>query len=104
MFPVLLKTKNMNNITELLKKNETVIVDVRNTWEFEEGHLKNALNIPLNEIPIRINEFKKLKGPFVLYCRSGNRSGAAVSILKQAGISNSYNGGGIFDIQNLTLN
>ena len=94
----------MNNINELLKKDETVIVDVRNSWEFEEGHLKNALNIPLNEIPARIDEFKKLNGPFVVYCRSGNRSGAAVNILKQAGISNAYNGGGIFDIQNLILN
>ena len=94
----------MKNITEILKKEDVIVVDVRNTWEYEEGHVKNALNIPLNEIPARIEEFKKVNGPVILYCRSGNRSGAAVNILRQAGITNVHNGGGIFDMHKITLN
>ena len=94
----------MKNINEILKKEDTVVVDVRNTWEYDEGHVKNAVNIPLTEIPARIDEFKKLTGPVILYCRSGSRSGAAVQILKQAGITNVYNGGGIFDLQKIILN
>lgn len=105
MFPVLSKKyKKMKNISEILKKEDAVVVDVRNTWEYDEGHVKNAVNIPLTEIPARIDEFKKLNGPVILYCRSGNRSGAAVHLLKQAGITNVYNGGGIFDLQKITLN
>ncbi len=94
----------MKNINEILKKEETVVVDVRDAWEYDEGHVKNAVNIPLTEIPARIDEFKKLNSPVILYCRSGNRSGAAVNILQQAGITNVYDGGSIFDLQKITLN
>ena len=88
----------MKNIKEILKKEEVTVVDVRNTWEYDEGHVKNAVNIPLNEIPVRIDEFRKLRGPVILYCRSGNRSGMAVSMLKHAGISDVINGGGLYDL------
>jgi phage shock protein E len=94
----------MKNINEILRKEDVVVIDVRDNWEFDEGHVKNAVNIPLNEIPIRLDEIRKQKGPFILYCRSGNRSGTAVNILKHAGITNVYHGGGIFDMQKITLN
>ena len=94
----------MKNITEILEKKDVTVVDVRNTWEYKKGDVNNAVNIPLNEIPARIEEFRKLNGPVILYCRSGNRSGAAVNILRQAGITNVHNGGGIFDMQKITLN
>jgi len=94
----------MKRINEILEKEEVTVVDVRNTWEYEEGHVNNALNIPLNEIPARIDEFRRLNGPVILYCRSGNRSGAAVHLLKLAGITDVYNGGGILDMQKLTVN
>ena len=94
----------MKNINEILKKEDVIVVDVRNAWEYEEGHVNNAVNIPLNEIPARIDEFRKQNGPVIFYCRSGNRSGAAVHILKQAGITNIYNGGGIFDMQKIKMN
>ena len=94
----------MKNINEILRKEDVIVVDVRNTWEYEEGHVNNAVNIPLNEIPARIDEFRKLNGPVILYCRSGNRSGTAVHILKQAGVTNVYDGGGIFDMQKIIVN
>ena len=94
----------MQTIKELIKKENPVVIDVRNDWEYSEGHIKGAIHIPLHEIPAQIDKIKKLKGPFVLYCRSGNRSGRAVNMLKQAGISNAYNGGGIFDLQKIILN
>jgi phage shock protein E len=94
----------MKNINDMMKKEDVLVVDVRSEWEYNEGHVKNALNIPLDEIPARLNEFRKLKGPFILYCRSGNRSGMAVNILKQAGVTNVVNGGSIVDMQKITLN
>ena len=89
----------MKNISTILKNDNPVVVDVRDTWEFSEDHIEQAINIPLHEIPSRIQELKQLQGPFVLYCRSGNRSDAAVQILKQSGISDVYNGGGIFNMK-----
>jgi phage shock protein E len=74
------------------------IVDVRTPNEFGQGHYPGAINVPLNELPLRIHELKKMKQPIVVYCLSGARSSAAVSILKQTGISEVYNGGGINDL------
>jgi rhodanese-related sulfurtransferase len=54
------------------------------------------LNIPLHELPYRLSEIKGLgKEPVVFYCRSGNRSGQAVSYLQQQGFGNIYNGGSL---------
>lgn len=89
----------MNTIKELVKNPSTVIVDVRSPWEFDMEHVPGALNIPLEEVPQKVEEFRSFHKPVVLYCRSGNRSGMAVSILKQSGLTEVYNGGGLDDIQ-----
>ncbi len=75
------------------------MVDVRSAWEYETNHIPGAKNIPLEEVPYKVEELKSLKSPIVLYCRSGNRSGMAVSILKQNGVAEVYNGGGLGDMQ-----
>jgi phage shock protein E len=84
---------------EVLKKAS--VVDVRTPGEYLEGHYPGAINIPLNELQNRLEEFKELKAPIVAYCRSGARSGMAVSLLKQNGFNEVYNGGGLFDLYNL---
>ena len=74
------------------------VVDVRTPNEYQQGHYPGAVNIPLNEIPQRLDEIKEMQQPIVLYCLSGNRSGMAAVLLKQTGISQVYNAGGINDI------
>jgi phage shock protein E len=81
-------------------KNASVI-DVRTPGEYFEGHFPGAINIPLNELTQRLEEFKEMKKPIVAYCRSGARSGMAVSLLKQHGMNEIYNGGGLYDLYNL---
>jgi phage shock protein E len=83
----------MKNILE-----KATILDVRTPEEFSGGHYPNAINIPLNELPQRLNEIKEMKQPIVAYCRSGNRSEMAVSILKQNSVTEVYNGGGLSDL------
>ena len=75
--------------------NNATIVDVRTPGEFAGQHVPGAINIPLDEVAQRINEFKEMPKPIIAYCRSGNRSGMAVAILKQNGITEAVNGGGI---------
>jgi phage shock protein E len=84
---------------EILKNAS--VVDVRTPGEFLDGHYPGAINIPLNELSQRLDEFKELKMPIVAYCRSGARSGTAVSVLKQNGFNEVYNGGGLNDLFNL---
>lgn len=80
-----------------MKKNleNASIIDVRSRGEFAQGHYEGAINIPLDEVTQRIPEFKQMKKPIVLYCRSGNRSGMAVAMLKQLGIADVHNGGAL---------
>jgi len=81
--------------------NSASIVDVRTPAEYEEGHYEGAVNVPLNELPKRIDEFKKMEPPIVVYCRSGARSEMATLILKQNGLTEIYNGGGLYDLLQL---
>ncbi len=78
---------------------DVTIIDVRTAEEFSEDHFPNAINIPLDQVAKRIDEFMKMKKPIIAYCRSGNRSGIAVSILKQNGIADAINGGGLDDLK-----
>ena len=75
----------MKNIEELIKSGKATIVDVRTVSEFMDGHVKDSINIPLQQIPARLAEFKKMEN-IVLCCASGNRSGQAAMFLKQNGI------------------
>ena len=67
----------------------TLILDVINEDEFAEGHLKNAIQIPVKELKENLSDIEKFKDELVLvYCRSGKRSAEAVDILKENGFKN----------------
>lgn len=72
--------------------NGAMIVDVRTPGEFAGGHVKGAINIPLDRLPQQLNKLPKSK-VVVACCLSGGRSGQAVSFLKGQGYE-AYNGGG----------
>lgn len=63
------------------------IIDVRSKEEFADGHIKNAINIPYDEVLERLEEIPQDK-PIVMYCRTNNRSEFAATLLIQAGLSN----------------
>ena len=87
-------------LKEIVKNATTKFVDVRSEMEFKMGHIKGAVNIPLDQFQHRYVEIKGLgQDPVVFYCRSGNRSGQAVTYLRQRGFDNIYNGGAMEDVQ-----
>ena len=61
-----------------------VIVDVRTPKEYKQGHVANALNIPIEVIAKTLQPVPKGK-EIVVYCASGNRSGAVAKILRENG-------------------
>jgi len=77
-------------------------VDVRSPGEFHMGHVPGSINVPLQEVPARLDELKALGRPIVLCCASGNRSGQAERFLRQQGWTNVYNGGSWADVEMLT--
>ena len=76
-----------------LIKNGGQIIDVRTKQEFQGGHIKGSVNIPLNELSSHIGKLKKDK-PVITCCASGMRSASAKSTLKSKGFSEVHNGGG----------
>lgn len=64
-----------------------VLLDVRTRGEFHEGHLPHAVNIPLQELPVRIDEVRRRARAVVVYCRSGNRSSEAARLLASTDLS-----------------
>ena len=89
----------MNTISELLKTGAKV-VDVRTPAEYAEGHVENSINIPLNELPDRTDELKKMQG-IVVCCASGIRSNNATNLLRTNGIE-CLDGGSWVNVDYLT--
>jgi len=87
------------DLHDLINHPEASIVDVRTPGEFNEGHLQGTVNIPLDDVEERLDEFRQFSTPLILCCRSGMRSGRAAEFLKANGLSDVHNGGGWTDVQ-----
>lgn len=74
------------------------IIDVREPWEFEEGHVEGAVNIPLGDVQSKLDEIKAMETPILMCCKSGGRSGVATNFLQNEGV-NCENGGGWTQVQ-----
>ena len=86
-----------NDIENLLK-NKEFLLDVREEYEYQDGHIKGAINLPLREILEKKDTLPKDKDIYV-YCRSGHRSADAVNFLKSLGFEKVHNiKGGFIDI------
>jgi len=77
---------------------EPIIIDVRTPQEFAGGAYKGAINIPLDDLQIRINELGSKSREITLYCASGARSAYGQRVLEQLGFTNTKNGGGIMQM------
>lgn len=92
---------NENNSIDCNKKDELLekgayLIDVRTEEEYEEYHLDNAINIPVDEILDGVMELNLNKDDLIIvYCRSGQRSIGAYRELKNYGYTNVYDLGAI---------
>ena len=88
-------------LNQIRNRDDVYVLDVREDWEYQSGHVPGANLIPLGELSSRLSEVPTDK-TVVAVCRSGNRSGQATQILRQAGFDahnmvggmNSYAGSG----------
>ena len=88
------KEVKVSQVRELVESN-AFIIDARETGEYNAGHLKNAVNIPLSEFRQRLDEIPKDQ-PVYIHCRSGQRSYNMVMALQNLGYENVYNISGSF--------
>ena len=89
---------------DLINKDSTWLVDVRTPEEVRERSVPGADNIPMDAIMEKLPRLKEHDGPLVFFCASGNRSGQVAQYLKQSGMDEVYNAGGIGDVLALKEN
>ena len=80
-------TVNVNTLHSWLNENKVIILDVREPYEYNEGHINGAINIPLSTILVEIDQIKDIQGKkIVLQCRVGGRSMRACQLLQAEGL------------------
>ena len=73
--------------------SKKILIDVRRPDEFNEGHAKGSINIPLQEMEERLDEIKNMPEPVVVVCGGGTRHVKAFELLKANGIKSEKGGG-----------
>ena len=79
---------SVEQVNQLRNHSDYKIIDVRTEREFQQVHIPEAHNIPLNELMHRADELRDSKQTLILHCRTTNRSDLARQILQSLGIEN----------------
>jgi rhodanese-related sulfurtransferase len=83
---------NTLEATQLINRQDALVVDVRTVEEFRSGHILNARNVPLPQLESRLSDLERYKKkPVIVACESGSRSGAAASALRKHGFEQVFN-------------
>lgn len=93
-----IKQVTCNEKDEIIEKeNHALLIDVRTKEEYEESHLKDAINIQYDEIVQKLSTYGTIDfdTPIIVYCKSGTRSNMAAQTLKEEGYKNIYDLGSI---------
>jgi rhodanese-related sulfurtransferase len=80
----------VSDVNSLRDNPNVALIDVREQYEYDEGHIPGVTLIPLGTIPNRLNEIPTDK-EVIFVCRSGNRSNQATQFLQQQGFDNVHN-------------
>jgi rhodanese-related sulfurtransferase len=83
-----------------LVKQGAIILDVRSKEEYSGGHIKDSVNISLDQLSNNLSKLKNKNKPIITCCASGMRSAAAKSVLKSNGYTEVHNGGSWSSLQN----
>lgn len=91
-----LKGADINaEVEEFNSNSNAVLVDVRETDEYRQGHIPRSVNVPLSKVNKITSVVTDKDKELYVYCLSGSRSSRAVAAIKQLGYSNVKNIGGI---------
>jgi phage shock protein E len=91
---------DVHTVANVKDRDDVFLLDVREQWEFDEGHIPGVTLLPMGEVPARLSEIPTDK-EVIVTCRSGNRSGQITDYLRQNGFDNVHNmSGGIVAWEN----
>ena len=81
---------NVQTVANIRERDDVFLLDVREQWEYDAGHLSNITHIPMGDVPNRLNEIPTDK-TVIVYCASGVRSGNVRSVLFEHGYTKVHN-------------
>lgn len=85
------KSISPQGLTQLVNRENAVLVDIRDTAEFRSGHITGSQNIPYAKLDDHLAQLKKeAERPIVVICNLGQTAGAAGQKLKAAGMTQVY--------------
>jgi rhodanese-related sulfurtransferase len=86
----LAETVDVQTVATIKERDDVIVLDVREQWEYDEGHIPGVTLIPMGEVVNRLNEIPTDK-EVIVTCRSGNRSGQITDFLREQGFDNVHN-------------
>ena len=88
---------NTLQATQMINRQEALLIDVRDPAEYAKGHILGAKNVPVADLERRAAEFDRHKAkPVIVHCDSGSRATRAVGVLKARGFASVFNLAGGF--------
>jgi len=89
------KYVNAEQMNALLNENDTIVVDMRNHYEYEVGHFENAIEVPSDtfreQLPMAVNMLKDKKDKnIIMYCTGGIRCEKASAFMLHNGFKNVF--------------
>ncbi|MFO7961786.1 MAG: rhodanese-like domain-containing protein [Nitriliruptoraceae bacterium] len=97
--PGVVRVGAQDAVSLLGERDDLSVIDVRTPAEFADGHLEGAELVDIYEPAFR-DEIDGLDrdGSYVLYCRTGNRSGQAAAFMRELGFTEVYDAGGLAEL------
>lgn len=77
-------------VTELINREDALVVDVRPMADYDKGHIINAINIPSNGFKEQLHLLKNKEQPIIVVCSSGMTSGGICKLLHEDGFEKVY--------------
>lgn len=83
--------------TQMINREDALVVDVRDAAEYAKGHILGAKSLPLADLERRVPELDKHKAkPVIVHCDSSSRATNAIGILRRHGFEKVHNLAGGF--------
>lgn len=78
--------------TQLINREDAVVLDVRSDGEFNQGHIVNAVHVPQKAVSESLDKLEKYRDrPIITACRTGQMAAAAGNVLRKSGFERVYN-------------
>jgi phage shock protein E len=81
---------DVQTTADVMTRNDVVVLDVREQWEYDEAHIPGVVHLPMNDIPANLDQIPQ-DLTVIVSCRSGNRSSQVTDFLREQGYENVHN-------------